>query len=149
MKRLGLIGLGGGAVAIAAVAAVTAFGRADDSAERCFTDGGDAAISACTQAIRSGRFGGPDLAAIYDNRAIELREQGDYDRAIDDYSQAIRLDATITGAYAGRGLAYEGKALSEQARTDYRKALAVAPKYDDGEWAHDTARGRLAALGGQ
>ena len=143
MRRIALVGLGLAAVAAAVVAA---FGRTDDSAERCFKDEGDAAIAACTQAIRSARLGGAALAAIYDNRAIELRQQGEFDRAIDDYSQAITLDPGLTGAYTGRGLAHEGKADVDKARIDYRKALAIAPKYDDGQWAHDTARGRLAAI---
>jgi tetratricopeptide (TPR) repeat protein len=143
MQRLTLIGLG---LAAVMAAVVVAFGRTDDSAERCFKDDGDAAIAACTRAIRSGRFGGAALAAIYDNRAIELRQQGDYDRAIADYTEALDLDAGLTGAYTGRGLAHEGKAEVDKAKADYRKALAVAPKYDDGEWAHDTARARLATI---
>jgi Flp pilus assembly protein TadD len=143
MKRIALVGLG---LAVAVAAVVAAFGRTDDSAERCFKDEGDAAITACTRAIRSGRLGGAALAAIYENRGIELRQQGEFDRAIADYSEAITLDATLTGAYTGRGLAYEGKSEVDRAKVDYRKALTVAPKNDDGQWAHDTARGRLAAI---
>ena len=127
---------------------IAAFGlvRSDDSGERCFTQSGAAAIEACSQAIQSGRFSGVELASIYDNRAIELRQQGHFDRAIADYTAAIHIDAELTGAYTGRGLAYEGKAELDKAKVDYRKALAVAPKNDDGQWAHDTARGRLAAI---
>jgi tetratricopeptide (TPR) repeat protein len=127
--------------------AVFALVRSDDSGERCFSQDGDAAITACTQAIQSGRFSGAELASIYDNRAIELRQQGEFDRAIADYTAAIRIDAELTGAYTGRGLAYEGKADAENAKVDYRKALTLAQKYDDGAWAHQTARGRLEALG--
>jgi tetratricopeptide (TPR) repeat protein len=141
---LGLTGF----LALTVVAAVAyALVRTDETAARCFEEHGDAAIAACTRAIQSGRFHGAELAAIYDNRAIELRQLGDYDRAIADYSQAIHIDAQLAGAYTGRGLAHEGKAEIDRARTDYRKALALTPKYDDGAWAHDTARQRLAALG--
>ena len=132
--------------AAVAVAGAFFFMRADGSAERCFAGQGEAAVAACTAAIHSGRFSGPALAAIYDNRAIELRQQGDYDRAIADYSEAIRHDAALTGAYTGRGLAYEGLSDIEKAKTDYRAALALGPKYADGEWAQEIARGRLAAL---
>lgn len=127
--------------------AVFALMRSDDSGERCFAQDGEAAIAACTQAIQSGRFSGAELASIYDNRAIELRQQGEFDRAIADYTAAIRIDAELTGAFTGRGLAWEGKADAENAKADYRKALALAQKYDDGAWAHETARGRLEALG--
>jgi tetratricopeptide (TPR) repeat protein len=147
MKRfaLGVAGLLGLAVAAAVAYAVV---RTDDTAARCFEEQGDAAIAACTYAIQSDRFRGAELAAIYDNRAIELRQRGDYDRAIADYSQAIRIDAQLAGAYTGRGLAFEGRAEVDKARNDYRKALTLAPKYDDGEWAHATAHQRLAALSG-
>jgi tetratricopeptide (TPR) repeat protein len=127
--------------------AVFALVRFDDSGERCFTQEGEAAITACTQAIQSGRFSGAELASIYDNRAIELRQQGEFDRAIADYTAAIHIDAELTGAYTGRGLAWEGKAEAEKAKADYRKALTLAQKYDDGQWAHETAHGRLQALG--
>jgi tetratricopeptide (TPR) repeat protein len=128
---------------------IAAFGlvRPDDSGERCFTQAGEAAIAACTRAIQSGRFSGAELASIYDNRAIELRQQGDFDSAVADYTAAIHIDAELTGAYTGRGLAYEGKAEAEKAKADYLKALTLAQKYDDGVWAHETARGRLEALG--
>ncbi len=146
MKRVALSVAGlvaAGAVSVAVFALV----RSDDSGERCFTQDGEAAIAACTRAITSGRFAGPELASIYDNRAIELRQQGEFDRAIEDYTSAIRIDGEHAGAYAGRGLAYEGKAEAEKAKADYRKALTLAQKYDDGQWAHETARSRLQALG--
>jgi tetratricopeptide (TPR) repeat protein len=139
MKRLAL------ALIVAAVAAAPA--HTDENSDRCFKEEGEAAVAACTRAIQSGKFSGEPLAAIYHNRAIELRQDGDYDRAIADYSQAVRLEPEFTGAYAGRGLAHEGKGEIEKAKTEYRKALAVAPKYDDGQWAHETASARLKALG--
>jgi tetratricopeptide (TPR) repeat protein len=146
MKR---VALSAATLVTAGALAVAAFGlaRRDDSGERCFAQAGDAAIAACTRAIQSGRFGGVELASIYDNRAIELRQQGEFDRAIADYTAAIHIDAKLTGAYTGRGLAYEGKSEAEKAKADYLKALTLAQKYDDGPWAHETARGRLEALG--
>ena len=134
-------------ILVSAAALAVALVRPDDSADRCFQEAGDTAITACTRAIQSGHFSGAQLATIYDNRAMELRERGEYDRAIADYSEAIRIDDALTGAYAGRGLAYEGKTEVDKARADYRRALDLTQKYEDGQWAHDTARQRLAALG--
>jgi tetratricopeptide (TPR) repeat protein len=145
MKRLALAC----AVVVAAAALAAVLVGSDDSGERCFKEEGETAIAACGRAIQSGRFDGPQLATIYDNRAMELRQQGDYDRAIADYTQAIRVEGEMTGAYTGRGLAYEGKADIDKAKADYKKALEIAAKYDDGEWAHDTARQRLDALDGK
>jgi tetratricopeptide (TPR) repeat protein len=145
MKRL-VPGLLAGASAIAFTLAITTV-RPDQSADACFNQQGEPAITACTHAIHSGRFSGELLATIYDNRAIELRQRGDYDKAIADYSEALRINGGLTGAYTGRGLAYEGKADVEKAKADYRKALTLTQKYDDGPWAQNTARQRLAALG--
>jgi tetratricopeptide (TPR) repeat protein len=139
-KRLASVAFG------LALALAFAPARADDNSERCFKEEGQTAVEVCTRAIQSGKFTGATLATIYNNRAIELRQQSEYDRAIADYSQAIRLDADFTGAYAGRGLAYEGKGDIEKAKADYRKTLTVIKKYNDGQWAHDTARERLDAL---
>ena len=147
MKRVVPLALA--AASVVAFAAAIATVRTDRSADSCFTQQGEAALAACTHAIRSGRFSGQDLATIYDNRAIELRERGEYDNAIADYSEAIRIDGGLSGAYTGRGLAYEGKGEVDKAKADYRKALTLAPKYDDAKWAQDTARQRLAALGEQ
>jgi tetratricopeptide (TPR) repeat protein len=132
---------------LAAVFAFTAAqARADENTDTCFKEDGQPAIDACTRAIDSKKFSGATLATIYNNRGIELRQSQDYDRAIADYGQAIRIDAEFTGAYTGRGLAYEGKGETEKAKADYRKVLAMPQKYQDGQWAQDTARERLAAL---
>ena len=70
---------------------------------------------------------------------------------LNNESAEVDLPASVSNPEfilpTGRGLAYEGKGDVEKAKTDYRKALAVAPKYDDGQWAHETAGARLKALG--
>jgi tetratricopeptide (TPR) repeat protein len=134
------------ALAVAGTVWLAAPARADDNSETCFKKTGQEAIVGCTRAIQSGKFKGTNLAVLYNNRGIEERQLRDFDRAITDYTQAIRLDTDFTGAYAGRGLAWEGKGEIEKARADYRKTLTVVQKYNDGKWAHDTARDRLAAL---
>jgi tetratricopeptide (TPR) repeat protein len=88
----------------------------------------------------------PKDAIAYNNRGERYRDKGDTDRAIADYNTAIRLDPAYTAAYVRRGLSYEKKGDRERARADFNAALAVPPKYENGKWAHDTARARLAVL---
>ncbi len=88
----------------------------------------------------------PNYPMGYGNRANAYAMKGEDDRAIASYDQAIRLDPNYTAAYTGRGLIYERKGNIEQARRDYNAALAVPKKYDDGKWAHDTARRHLDEL---
>jgi tetratricopeptide (TPR) repeat protein len=71
---------------------------------------------------------------LYDNK-------GDYDRAIADYNQAIRLDPDYALAYYNRGVAYVNKRDYARARADWEKVLQLDPTGAD-------ARGNLEILRG-
>jgi tetratricopeptide (TPR) repeat protein len=55
--------------------------------------------------------------------------KGDYDSAIADYSQAIRLDPDDAWAYYNRGGAYYYKGDYRRARMDWEQALRIDPNY--------------------
>ena len=57
------------------------------------------------------------------------RKKGDYDRAIADYDQAIRLDPECAKAYNYRGGAYQAKLDFDRALTDYDEAIRLEPEY--------------------
>src|SRR2546421_12611482 len=78
-----------------------------------------AAITDCTPSINSGKWKGRNLAAYYSNRAAAYREQGDNDRAIADYNEAIRLDPERTLAFLGRGIAFSEKGDNDRAIADF------------------------------
>ncbi len=88
----------------------------------------------------------PDHATAYRNRGNVYVDKGDYDQAIADFGQAIRADPEYTAAYTSRALAYQQKGDTERAIAEFRAALAVPQKYENGEWAHRTAREQLAVL---
>jgi tetratricopeptide (TPR) repeat protein len=90
----------------------------------------------------------PNYALPYSNRARAMRANGDIPRAIADFTQALRLDPGFTAAYTDRGLAYEAKGERDRALADFKTALATPQKYENGKWAHDTARARIALLTG-
>ena len=102
------------------------------------------AIADYNEAIRLN----PNYAFPYSNRARSMRANGDIPRAIVDFTQALKLDPNFTAVYTDRGLAYEAKGERDKALEDFRTALATPQKYDNGKWAHDTARARLALLTG-
>ncbi len=60
--------------------------------------------------------------------ALGYLEKGEYDRAIDEYSEAIRLDARNHTNFLGRGRAYYSKGDYDRAIQDYSKALELYPK---------------------
>jgi tetratricopeptide (TPR) repeat protein len=115
--------------------------RADD-ARTCATQGGPAAIAACTRAIASRRFAHGELALLHYRRAVLLREAGEVDRAIADVTVAIHLngDAIPTSAdafdlrisqrhaYALRGGTYADKHDYDRALADYAALIAADPR---------------------
>src|SRR5262245_10529468 len=93
------------AAVMAVVLTLTAFAGPNprNDFDICEKASGDIAIAACDRAIASGKFTGRELAALYTNRGVEWRAKGNLDRAIADYTEAIRIDPTFAGAYYARG----------------------------------------------
>jgi tetratricopeptide (TPR) repeat protein len=78
---------------------------------------------------KSGRYANrPDNAEGYTNRGDDYFEKGDYNRAIADYSQAIKLDSKYAYAYYSRGYAYFEKGDRNHAIEDYNQAIKLDPK---------------------
>lgn len=54
-------------------------------------------------------------------------DKGEYDLAIRDFDEAIRLDSVSADAYRNRGIAFRGKEDFDRAIQDYDKAVTLAP----------------------
>ena len=52
----------------------------------------------------------------------------------------------MTSAYTVRGLAYEKQGNIARARADFKMALSIPARYNDGQWAHNVARDHLKKL---
>jgi tetratricopeptide (TPR) repeat protein len=94
----------------------------------CEKGAGDEAIAACTRQIESRDIGRQVLAAAYRSRGDALGRKGDYDRAIADFTEVIRLDPKSTVAYNRRGLAYDRKGNYVLAIADFTEAIRIDPK---------------------
>ena len=122
--------LAGCALAAAVFAAAPARAEwIDDQAKVCAaTDNDpDMVIGACTAAMQSGRWSGTNLAWAYNNRGIAYSNKGQYDRAIQDYDQALRLNPSDADAYHNRGNAYANKGQYDRAIQDYDQAIRLNP----------------------
>ena len=69
----------------------------------------------------------PNDAKGYLDRAVEYYNKGDYDRAIADYTQAIRLDPNDANAYSYRAIAYNYKGDYDRAIADCTQTIRLDP----------------------
>jgi tetratricopeptide (TPR) repeat protein len=95
----------------------------------CRDDNSEQLIAACTAVIRSGRQTPDNLARAFFNRGRAWADQAQYDRAIQDFDQAIRLDADYPDAFNSRGVAYSGKGQTARAIEDFDAAIRLDPNY--------------------
>ena len=73
----------------------------------------------------------PKDAAGYNKRGIGWAEKRDYDRAITDYNEALRLNPQYQFAYYNRGIAWRNKGDYDRAIADYNEAVRLNPKDAD------------------
>ena len=116
------------AAVLAVAGSVLASPAIADDAATCNKASGDDAIAACTRVIQNRGTSAEGRAIAYYNRGIEYRAKGDDpDRAIADYSEAIRLDPKFANAYINRGVAYRAKLENDRAIADFDEAIASIP----------------------
>jgi tetratricopeptide (TPR) repeat protein len=89
----------------------------------------DLAISGCTALIQSGRESERNLAMAFNNRGTAYSEKEDFDRAIADYNEAIRLNVNYANAFNNRGVAHKAKGSLDRALADYGEAIRLDPKH--------------------
>ncbi len=100
--------------------------------ERRACEGEDAAtpdqrIAGCSAAIRAARDKSDKLSEVFNNRGVAYRLKGELDRAIQDYGQAIKLNAKFAMAFNNRGVAYDKKGEYDHAIQDFDQAIKLKP----------------------
>jgi tetratricopeptide (TPR) repeat protein len=94
-------------------------------------------IQGCTAVIEAGRQVLDRLAAAYNNRGVAYRLKTEYDKAIDDFDEAIKLRPNYPNAFNNRGVAYRNKGDLEHALADYDRRCVLQ------SWASLAGEGRV------
>jgi tetratricopeptide (TPR) repeat protein len=134
------------AIAIAAAVVLSFYkpAAAADDREACKTASGDAAIAACTQAIESKKYAKKKfkrtLSLLYTNRGVEYEIKKEFDKALADHDEAIKIDPKNWVAYNNRGNAYAGKHDYDHAVADYDEAVKLNPKYAEAYYNRGLAK---------
>jgi tetratricopeptide (TPR) repeat protein len=84
----------------------------------------DQAIDFYTQEIRANKG-----ASAYNHRGLIWGRRQEYDIAIADYNEAIRLDPSYASAFMNRAIAWRAKKEYDKAIADYDKAIRLDPGY--------------------
>jgi tetratricopeptide (TPR) repeat protein len=118
--------------AVIAACSMVAVAGAQTAQERRWCAGEDAATAAqridgCSAVIKAGREKGDKLAELFNSRGIAYRLNDEYDRAITDYTQAIRLNGKFADAFNNRAFSYDRKGDYERAIQDYDQAIKLKP----------------------
>jgi len=85
-------------------------------------------IRGCTEYIRSGKALGQNLAVAYTNRGIAHVSSGDHQRAVADFTEAIRIAPDNPFPYYNRGNAYYDTKAYARALADYDAAIERGPE---------------------
>src|ERR1700754_113573 len=78
----------------------------------------DARVTGCTTMIEAKQETGRSLAVAYCNRGFAFTEQRDFDRAMADLNEAIKIDPTYACSFSNRGRVYAFKGDTEHAIAD-------------------------------
>jgi tetratricopeptide (TPR) repeat protein len=70
----------------------------------------------------------PIGAAIYYKRGVDWHLKKEYDKAITDYSEALKLQPKLIPAYINRGIAWRDKEKYDKAIADFDEAIKLDPK---------------------
>ena len=87
--------------------------------------------------------GPPSPSETAFNRGVDYATQGDYENAIKEYDEAIRLDPQFAIAYINRGSAYTDLEQYERAIEDYDEAIRLDPQADGAYWGRGWVYGHL------
>jgi hypothetical protein len=88
-------------------------------------------IEACSRIIHAD----PNHSQAYQSRGTAWYRIGEYDHAIDDFTQAIAIDPKYVRAFYNRGLAWEKKGKLDNALSDLSYFANIDPSYSDAQKA--------------
>jgi lipoprotein NlpI len=101
----------------------------DQNWDKCKADDPDTSIAGCTALIQSGQESPADLATAYFDRGIAHRDKKEYDLALQDLDQALKLKPEFSGALNTRGNVYADMGETDRAIADYNDAIRLDPNY--------------------
>jgi len=86
-------------------------------------------INGCSAVIDAGSTTPRTLAVAHNNRGNAYVKLGQYDRALQDFDQSIKINPGYVKAFNNRGVAYQKKGDIARAIKDFDSAIKLDAKY--------------------
>ena len=86
-------------------------------------------VSACTRILQSGGLTTELKASALHHRGVGFLLQSNFDRAIVEFNEALRIDPTYKWSLNSRGNAWKGKGELDLAIADYNEAIRIDPNF--------------------
>jgi lipoprotein NlpI len=86
-------------------------------------------IRACTELITSPALKPQGRAVAHNNRGNAYIRRADYDSAIQDFDQSLRINPSYAKALNNRGVAYQKKGEHDRSIKDFDEAIKLDPNY--------------------
>jgi tetratricopeptide (TPR) repeat protein len=100
----------------------------DEFFKKCYANGDpDQTLIACSAVITKGLDDNIDLATAFKNRGNAYDDKGQFDRAIEDYDQAVTINPRDADAFNSRGTTHSAMGRYDLAILDYDEAIRLNP----------------------
>ena len=109
------------------VASGPAFAANLQAHDDCDADDPDRNIAGCTRIIEDADEGKTMRGVAYVARGLAWQKKGDLDRALADYTEAIKINPKDALAYNNRGMLWRERGDSDRAIADFTAAIAIDP----------------------
>lgn len=116
-------------IAVGLLVASPAWADIESDKRECIGGSGQTKLSACSRLIQSGHLSASNKPVAYNSRGNAYLNQKQYRRAIQDYSEALRLNPKYALAFYNRGVAYGNLKKLRRAIQDYDAAIRLNPRY--------------------
>ena len=111
--------------------AIVALGQSSSqNVTNCQSGNPDSKIAACTTLLNANQETAKSRAVIYSNRSVGYYSKGDYDRAIQDATEGIRLNPNEPSLYYTNGLAYKKKGDFDHSIQNFDEAIRLNGKFE-------------------
>jgi tetratricopeptide (TPR) repeat protein len=104
---------------------VSSYAEAQSEKDKCVSGSAEEKLQACSKVISKDRR----AAWAYVHRGISWTEKSNFDEAIADFNQAIKLEPNFPLAFNERGRAWMEKAEYQKAIADLNEAIRLEPKF--------------------